>query len=150
MNNTQMTDQELSKKIYRNLFTDSQWELIYNFIGNALDDQLFDSNDVYMIRNKIEALLNWNLNLIMYSNLSKIKPSLRTKGNITGNFGKTKVKAGSSLSDLGMTTKENIHITTQSEYINRLYEAMESTNDPKLKSFCYHEIKMYLIKTNQW
>ena len=58
MNNTQMTDQELSKKIYRNLFTDSQWELIYNFIGNALDDQLFDSNDVYMIRNKIEALLN--------------------------------------------------------------------------------------------
>jgi len=62
MKNTQMTDQELSKKIYRNLFTDSQWELIYNFIGNALDDQLFDSNDVYTIRNKIEALLNWNSN----------------------------------------------------------------------------------------
>ena len=88
--------------------------------------------------------------MMMYSNLSKIKPSLRTKGNITGNFGKTKVKAGSSLSDLGMTTKENIHITTQSEYINRMYEAMESTNDQKLKSFCYNEIKMYLIRTNQW
>ncbi len=88
--------------------------------------------------------------MIMYSNLSKIKPSLRTKGNITGNFGKTKVKAGSTLSDLGMTTKENIHITTQSEYIKRMYEAMETTNDPKLKSFCYHEIKMYLIRTNQW
>ena len=58
MNGTLMTDQELSKKIYRKLFTDSQWELIYNFIGNALDDQLFDSNDVYTIRNKIEALLN--------------------------------------------------------------------------------------------
>ena len=86
----------------------------------------------------------------MYSNLSKIKPSLRTKGNITGNFGKTKVKAGSTLSDLGMTTKENINITTQSEYIKRMDEAMETTNDPKLKSFCYNEIKMYLIRTNQW
>jgi len=91
-----------------------------------------------------------NLTTFSSSNLSKIKPSLRTKGNITGNFGKTKVKAGSTLSDLGMTTKENIHITTQSEYINRMYEAMETTNDPKLKSFCYNEIKMYLIRTNQW
>ena len=35
------------------------------------------------------------------SNLSKIKPQFRTKGNITGNFGVAKVKAGSSLNDLG-------------------------------------------------
>ena len=32
-----------------------------------------------------------------YSNLSKIRPKLRTTGNITGNFGKSKVKAGSAL-----------------------------------------------------
>ena len=85
------------------------------------------------------------------SNLSKIKPSLRTKGNITGNFGKTKVKAGSSLNQIGMTTKETIHpLTTQDQYISRMYQVLETTDDPKLRSFCYNEIKMYLIKTNQW
>ena len=36
-----------------------------------------------------------------YSNLSKIRPKLRTQGNITGNFGRAKAKAGSSLNDLG-------------------------------------------------
>ena len=35
------------------------------------------------------------------SNLSKTKPALRTKGNITGNFGQPKVKSGSSLNDIG-------------------------------------------------
>jgi len=30
------------------------------------------------------------------SNLSKIKPKLRTQGVVSGNFGKAKVKAGSS------------------------------------------------------
>lgn len=35
------------------------------------------------------------------SNLSKIKPSLRTSGNITGNFGKPKAKAGSNMIEIG-------------------------------------------------
>ena len=35
------------------------------------------------------------------SNLSKTKPALRTKGNVTGNFGVPKVKSGSSLNDIG-------------------------------------------------
>ena len=35
------------------------------------------------------------------SNLSKIRPKLRTTGNVTGNFGRPKTKAGSSLSDIG-------------------------------------------------
>ena len=35
------------------------------------------------------------------SNLSKTKPALRTKGNITGNFGVAKPKAGSSLNEIG-------------------------------------------------
>jgi hypothetical protein len=33
------------------------------------------------------------------SNLSKIKPKLRTKGNITGNFGLKEPVAGSSLNE---------------------------------------------------
>jgi hypothetical protein len=46
----------LSKKVYRKLFTEDQWDLIYNFIGNALDDDLFNPDDVYAIRNKIHLL----------------------------------------------------------------------------------------------
>ena len=48
----------LSKTIYRGLFTEDQWDLIYNFIGNALDDDLFNPEDVYAIRNKIHALFD--------------------------------------------------------------------------------------------
>ena len=83
------------------------------------------------------------------SNLSKIKPSLRTKGNITGNFGKQKVK-GAYNQDLGFTTKDNIKVAKPSDYIERLYKAFDTTSDPKLKKFCYTEIKKYLIQTNQW
>ena len=36
------------------------------------------------------------------SNLSRTKPALRTKGNITGNFGQPKSKAGSQLTDIGL------------------------------------------------
>ena len=46
----------LSKNIYRNLFSEDQWDLIYNFVGNALDDDDFDSEDVYDIRSKIHNL----------------------------------------------------------------------------------------------
>lgn len=37
----------------------------------------------------------------MESNLSKTKPALRTKGNVTGNFGMPKVKAGAN-NDIGL------------------------------------------------
>lgn len=47
----------LSKTIYRQLFTEDQWDLIYNFVGNALDDDDIDPSDVYSIRNKIHLLL---------------------------------------------------------------------------------------------
>ena len=50
-----MADQ-LSKNIYRQLFTESQWDLIYNFVGNALDNEEYDAEDVYSIRNKIHTL----------------------------------------------------------------------------------------------
>jgi hypothetical protein len=55
-----MAVDSLSKKIYRNLFTEDQWDLIYCMIGNALDGDLFDHEDVYAIRNKIHILLDMN------------------------------------------------------------------------------------------
>ena len=60
MSNTQMTTKQ--KETFRNLFTEEQWDMIYNFVGNALDDdaELFNPEDVYAIRNKIHALFNWN------------------------------------------------------------------------------------------
>jgi hypothetical protein len=46
----------LSKQVYRQLFTEDQWDLIYNVVGNALDDDVFDHDDVQAIRNKITKL----------------------------------------------------------------------------------------------
>jgi hypothetical protein len=82
-----------------------------------------------------------------YSNLSKIKPKLRTSGRVSGNFGKSKVVAGSSLNDIG--GNGNIG-TTQNEYLSRLYYAFDNTADPKLRQFIYTEIKKILIQQNKW
>jgi hypothetical protein len=84
---------------------------------------------------------------MIYSNLSKIRPKLRTTGRVSGNFGKSKVVAGSSLNDIG--GDGNIG-ATQSEYLNRLYVAFDETNDNKLKRFIYQEIKKILIQKNLW
>jgi hypothetical protein len=46
----------LSKTIFRKLFTEDQWDLIYNFVGNALDHEECNSEDVYMIRNIIHTI----------------------------------------------------------------------------------------------
>jgi len=83
------------------------------------------------------------------SNLSKIKPSLRTKGNITGSFGKQKVK-GAYNQELGFSTKNDISIPTQDEYLNRMYDAFNSTKDEKLKQFIYTQIRNILIQRNIW
>jgi hypothetical protein len=40
----------------KDFFTEEQWDLIYNFIGNALDAEEYDPEDVYAIRNKIHQL----------------------------------------------------------------------------------------------
>jgi hypothetical protein len=40
----------------KDFFTDEQWDLIYDKIGNALDDPAFNPEDVYTIRNKIHQL----------------------------------------------------------------------------------------------
>jgi hypothetical protein len=82
-----------------------------------------------------------------YSNLSKIRPKLRTQGNITGNFGRAKSKVGSSLNDIG--GDGNIG-ATQQEYLNRLYYAFDNTTDTKLRSFIYQEIKKIHIQRGTW
>jgi hypothetical protein len=82
-----------------------------------------------------------------YSNLSKIRPKLRTTGRVSGNFGKSKVRAGSSLNDIG--GDGNIG-ATQDEYLNRLYYAFDNTTDTKLQQFLYQEIKKIHIQRGTW
>lgn len=84
------------------------------------------------------------------SNLSKIKPKLRTQGAVSGNFGRAKVKAGSSLRDIGVTNAKVIKVSSQEDYLKRLYVAYEATNDPKLKKFVFTEIKKILIQRGEW
>ena len=84
------------------------------------------------------------------SNLSKIKTQFRTKGNITGNFGVPKVKAGSQLTDIGMSDKEFINVVTQDEYLSRMYDAFDNTDSPRLKQFCYTQIRDILIQRGVW
>ena len=85
-----------------------------------------------------------------YSNLSKIKTKFRTTGNITGNFGAKKPVAGSPLNEIGMSTKETIKCATQSDYLHRLYDAFDNTEDAKLKKFLYQEIRKILITQGKW
>ena len=82
-----------------------------------------------------------------YSNLSKIRPKLRTTGRVSGNFGKSKVTAGSSLNDIG--GDGNIG-ATQDEYLNRLYYAFDNTDDNKLKQFIYTQIRSIHIQRGTW
>ena len=87
---------------------------------------------------------------MMYSNLSKIRPKLRTTGNITGNFGKSKVKAGSTLTEIGMSNKETIKCATQDEYLARLHYAFDNTTDQKLRQFIYTEIRKIYVQRGTW
>jgi len=82
-----------------------------------------------------------------YSNLSKIRPKLRTTGRVSGNFGRNKVSAGSSLNDIG--GDGNIGLT-QNDYLNRLYYAFDNTTKPELRRFIYTEIKKILIQQGKW
>ena len=81
------------------------------------------------------------------SNLSKIRPKLRTSGNVTGNFGRPKSRAGSSLNDIG--GDGNIG-ATQDDYLNRLYYAFDNTTDSKLQRFIYSEIRKIHIQRGTW
>lgn len=87
---------------------------------------------------------------MIYSNLSKIKPKLRTQGNVTGNFGRPKSKAGSSMRDIGVTNAKVVNVVKQEDYLKRLYAAFENTNDEKLKQFIYNEIRKIHIQRGEW
>ena len=82
-----------------------------------------------------------------HSNLSKIRPKLRTQGNITGNFGRAKSKGGSTLNDIG--GDGNIGVTQQ-DYLNRLYNAFDNTTEPKLRQFLYQEIRKIHVQRGTW
>ena len=84
------------------------------------------------------------------SNLSKIKPKLRTTGRVSGNFGKNKVRAGSQLNEIGLSDKEFINIVTQDEYLSRLYEAFDKAETQRLKDFCFTQIRNILIQRGIW
>jgi len=87
---------------------------------------------------------------MQYSNLSKIRPKLRTSGNVTGNFGRPKSKAGSTLSGIGVTNAETVKCVTQDEYLARLHDAFDKTTDPKLRQFIYTEIRKIHVQRGTW
>ena len=86
----------------------------------------------------------------MTSNLSKIKPKLRTEGRVTGNWGRNKVRAGSQLNEIGMSDKEFINVVTQDEYLSRMYDAFEKADTPRLREFCFTQIRNILIQRGVW
>jgi hypothetical protein len=86
----------------------------------------------------------------MNSNLSKIKPKLRTTGRVSGNFGKNKVQAGSPLTEIGVSSAKTVKCMTQDEYLSRLYVAFDNTEDPKLKKFIYTQIRNIHVQRGTW
>jgi hypothetical protein len=81
-----------------------------------------------------------------YSNLSKIATKFRTSGNIS----QPRRKAGSPLNDIGVTNVKVVKCTTQTEYLNRLYTALDNTTDPELLKFLYHQIRSIHIQRGTW
>ena len=81
-----------------------------------------------------------------YSNLSKIATKFRTSGAIS----QPRRKAGSPLNDIGVTNVKVVKCVKQTEYLNRLYTALDNTTDPKLLKFLYHQIRSIHIQNNNW
>jgi len=84
------------------------------------------------------------------SNLSKVKPAFRTKGNVTGNFGAPKRTKEAYNTGIGVTNAKVVNVVKQEDYLKRLYAAFENTNDEKLKQFIYTEIKKIMIQRGEW
>jgi len=84
------------------------------------------------------------------TNINKIKPAFRTTGRVSGNFGKSRVKAGSALKDIGVTNVKVLNLTTQDEYLQRMITAYHSTTDINLKKFIYNEIRKIEIQRGTW
>ena len=80
------------------------------------------------------------------SNLSKISTKFRTSGAIS----QPRRKAGSPISDLGVTNVKTVKCSTKDEYLARLWYAFDNTEDAKLKQFVYTEIKKIHIQRGTW
>jgi hypothetical protein len=53
--NTTPSSNKMTQTI-QEFFTENEWDMIYNFIGNALDNDDYECEDVYAIRAKIHNL----------------------------------------------------------------------------------------------
>lgn len=80
------------------------------------------------------------------SNLSKIATKFRTSGAVS----QPRRKAGSPLKDIGVTNAKVVNLTTQEQYLNRLIDAFNQTNDSKMRQFIYGEVRKIQIQRNQW
>jgi hypothetical protein len=76
------------------------------------------------------------------ANINKIKTAFRTTGQVTGNFGKAKVK-GAVNNQIGVTKAEKVNITKPEDYYNRMLNALEITTDPAMITFIQAEITKY-------
>jgi len=77
------------------------------------------------------------------SNLSKIKPKLRTEGTVSGNFGRPKVKGKPGELDLTaeILNKENLRIPNRDDGFTRLVDAYNKTTDSRLKATLWDMLK---------
>lgn len=77
----------------------------------------------------------------MTTNLSKIKPQLRTKGKVSGNFGRNKVQAGSQVVELGVTSAKVINITSRGKYVDRMLFIYNNPPNRKMFDFALCELR---------
>jgi len=77
------------------------------------------------------------------SNLSKIKPKLRTEGVVSGNFGRPRVQARPGTLDLTpqILTRDNLRIPDRDAAYARLVEAYNTTTDARLKRGLWDMLK---------
>jgi len=84
------------------------------------------------------------------SNLSKVKPAFRTKGNVTGNFGAPKRTKEAYNTGIGVTNAKVVNITTTNDYLTKMYYVLDNATDSKMKQFAYNEIKKILVQRGEW
>ena len=81
------------------------------------------------------------------SNLSRIKPQLRTTGRVTGNFGNNKVKAGSSMNDIGFG--EVGSMPTKAQYFETLLYTVYPRADVKWRRSAIHQLRQLAATLNR-
>ena len=82
----------------------------------------------------------------MTNNINKIKTAFRTTGQLTGNFGKQKVRAGSTLQDIG--NGEVGCLPTFTQHLDRLLVAYPQVNN-RVRQTLLPEMKNLAAKLNR-